>query len=623
MNKDRVKELENKIFKARNDYYNGLPTTSDKVYDAWVDELRLLDPTNKAVTAIGAPVAPSEWKKAKHQIPMGSLDKVNHPSELSKWVDDYAAKEKLFITEKLDGLSIEVIYEHGSLTQAITRGDGETGEDITSNVVKMAGVTSHLKDKFNGSLRGEIIMTKSNHKQYFADKANPRNAASGTSKRLDGLGSDKLNILFYQVLGDVDFKSEEEQMVWLQKQDLDTPNYWVAADAASVNVHWRVYQDKERDKLDYDIDGLVIRINDMAKQIALGDKDMRPKGAIAFKFDNESRESVIRDIVWQVGNSGRLTPVATVDPVLLVGATVTRASLYNMSYIEELGLDIGATVLVARANDVIPRIEELIKSTGTVAQAPTTCPECGKNVRFDGENLMCYNFDCKAQVIGRIKNWIKELNILEFGDTLIEKIVEAKLVTTVADLYTLSVDDMAKLDRMGDKSAQKCYDNLWAAKEVPLEVFLGGLSIPLIGKSTIKLIIKAGCDNLEKFGQLGADAFAQVAGVGPIKAQSLADGLKAYQQVILDLLNNGVKIKEVFDGKLTGKSFAITGTLSIKRAEVEKMIVDNGGEVKSSVGKGLSYLIIADPQSTSSKAQAARKLGSVLINENDFIKMIS
>ena len=275
MNKDRVKELENKIFKARNDYYNGLPTTSDKVYDAWVDELRLLDPTNKAVTAIGAPVAPSEWKKAKHQIPMGSLDKVNHPSELSKWVDDYAAKEKLFITEKLDGLSIEVIYEHGSLTQAITRGDGETGEDITSNVVKMAGVTSHLKDKFNGSLRGEIIMTKSNHKQYFADKANPRNAASGTSKRLDGLGSDKLNILFYQVLGDVDFKSEEEQMVWLQKQDLDTPNYWVAADAASVNVHWRVYQDKERDKLDYDIDGLVIRINDMAKQIALSDIEKR------------------------------------------------------------------------------------------------------------------------------------------------------------------------------------------------------------------------------------------------------------------------------------------------------------------------------------------------------------
>src|SRR5208337_521699 len=161
-----------------NDYYNGLPTTSDKVYDAWVDELRLLDPTNKAVTAIGAPVAPSEWKKAKHQIPMGSLDKVNHPNELSKWVDDMAPKEKLFVTEKLDGLSIEVIYEDGSLQQAITRGDGETGEDITSNVVKMAGVTSHLKDKFTGSLRGEIIMTKSCHKQYFADKANPRNAAS-------------------------------------------------------------------------------------------------------------------------------------------------------------------------------------------------------------------------------------------------------------------------------------------------------------------------------------------------------------------------------------------------------------------------------------------------------------
>src|SRR5208282_3317604 len=167
---------------------------------------------------------------------------------------------------------------------------------------------------------------------------------------------------------------------------------------------------------------------------------------------------------------------------------------------------------------------------------------------------MCYNFDCKAQVIGRIKNWIKELNILEFGDTLIEKIVEAKLVTTVADLYTLEVNEMANLDRMGDKSAQKCYDNLWAAKEVPLEIFLGGLSIPMIGQSTIKAIMNAGCDTLEKFGQLDADEFEKVPGVGPTKAQSLADGLVHQRNVILNLITNGVKIKKRAVGKLTGKS---------------------------------------------------------------------
>lgn len=624
MSKNRIQELETKVFKARTDYYNNQPTVSDKVFDAWVDELRLLDPTSKAVTAIGAPFIPSAWLKAKHQIPMGSLDKVNLPVELTKWSNDMAGNELLFVTEKLDGLSIEVIYEDGSLVQAITRGDGETGEDVTVNVVKMGGVHSHLKHKFTGSLRGEIIMKKSIHQKHFALSANPRNAASGTCKRLDGVGVDHLNILFYQVLGDVDFKTEIKQFQWLASQGLDAPNYWSFKTVAEVNAHWRDYQDTKRDKLDYDIDGLVIRINDMAKQMSLGDKDMRPKGVIAFKFDNESRESVIRDIIWQVGNSGRLTPVATVDPVVLVGATVTRASIYNLSYIEELGLDVGATVLVSRANDVIPRIEELVKGTGTVAKAPDNCPCCGVSTLMVGENLTCTNSEgCLPQITGRIKNWIKELNLLEWGDTLIEKLVESDKVLTVANLYTLKVDDMANLDRMGKKSAQKCYDILWQNVEVPLEVFLGALSIPSIGQSTIKLIMKAGCDTLEKFGQLSYTEFEQVSGVGPVKAKLLSDGLKNNQQLILNLLANGVKIKDIAVGKLTGKSFAITGTLSIKRAEVEKMIVDNGGELKNSVGKNLSYLIIADPQSASSKAQAARKMGTVLINESQFLELIN
>jgi DNA ligase (NAD+) len=437
------------------------------------------------------------------------------------------------------------------------------------------------------------------------------------------VGVDKLNILFYQVLGDLDFSSEEDQFEWMKDNNISVPSYWTFKNIDDVNTHWRTYQDTERDLLNYDIDGLVVRINDFDKQMALGDKDLRPLGAMAFKFDNETRESVIRDIIWQVGNSGRLTPVAVVDPVVLVGATVTRASLYNIGYIEELGLDIGAKVLVARANDVIPRIEELVKGTGTIAEPPTDCPDCGDQVVFQGENLVCLNTNkCISQVIGHIKNWIKEINILEWGDTLIEKLVQTGKVMTVADLYTLTVDQLADIDRMGKKSAQKCYDNLWAAKEVPLEVLLGGLSIPTIGQSTIKAIMKDGCNTLEKFGQLGAAQFEQVSGVGPVKAQFLAVGLKNNQQLILDLLANGVKIKEIINGKLSGKSFAVTGTLSIKRAEIEKMIIENGGEVKNSVGKNLSYLIIADPQSTSSKAQAARKMGTTLINETQFLDLI-
>lgn len=364
MHTNRIQELENKIFKARNDYYNGNPTVSDKVYDAWVDELRLLDPTNKAVTTIGSPIAPSEWKKAKHQIPMGSLDKVNTPAELEKWVDDTLEvidpDGKLCITEKLDGLSIEVIYENGSLVQGITRGSGSEGEDITTNVIKMGGVKSHLFSKFTGSLRGEIIMHKSTHKQWFADKANPRNAASGTSKRLDGVGVDRLNILFYQALGNTDFLTEQEQFLWLVNQGLDTPHWWVVESADQVSKLWRTYQDDNRDKLDYDIDGLVVRIDNLEKQEALGEKDLRPKGAIAFKFDNEARETILLNVVWEIGSSGRITPVAILKPVIVCGAEIKRASLHNVSYFKSLKLFVGCRVLVSRRNDVIPYIEENI-----------------------------------------------------------------------------------------------------------------------------------------------------------------------------------------------------------------------------------------------------------------------
>lgn len=380
MSNSRITELETKIVQARLDYYNGSAVVSDKVFDAWVDELRLLDPTNKAVTAIGAPVVASEWKKAKHQIPMGSLNKVNQPNELTDWGKDKVPAPAVcfcmvtpcphtpkvaptlpwFVTEKLDGLSIEVIYEGGKLTQAITRGDGDVGEDITVNVARMGGVNSDLQTDFNGSLRGEIIMQRSVWRQDFSEKANPRNAASGVSKRLDGVGVDKLNILFYQVLGDVDFKTEEEQFQWLKDHKVGCPHFWTFKTIDDVNTHWRDYQDNKRSLLNYDIDGLVIRINDMAAQMSLGDKDLRPLGAMAFKFDNETRESTLLDVIWEVGNSGRITPVAIVSPVVICGAEIKRASLHNVKRVEELGLYIGCKVLVSRRNDVIPYIEEKI-----------------------------------------------------------------------------------------------------------------------------------------------------------------------------------------------------------------------------------------------------------------------
>lgn len=253
---------------------------------------------------------------------------------------------------------------------------------------------------------------------------------------------------------------------------------------------------------------------------------------------------------------------------------------------------------------------------------PNNCPNCDMLLSFSGEYLQCTNFNCSAIVKGRIQNWISELNVKEWGDELVSKLIDSGKVNNIADLYKLTINDLASLDRMGDRSAQKCYDILWANKEVSLEVLLGALSIPMIGQTTIKTIISAGCDSLEKFGQLNAVQFEQVPGVGPTKAKFLADGLLANKQIILDLLDNGVVVKDKIVGKLTSKSICFTGKSENKRSVLEKMAADAGADVKSSVGKSCSYLVIADPNSTSSKAQAARKVGTTLITEDEFLDMI-
>ena len=251
---------------------------------------------------------------------------------------------------------------------------------------------------------------------------------------------------------------------------------------------------------------------------------------------------------------------------------------------------------------------------------PLNCPSCKELTSFSGEYLICTNTaSCPDQVIGRLKNYIAELNLLEWGDTLIEKLVQSGKVNTIADLYRLTVDDIASLDRMGEKSAKKCHEILWADTSIPLDTFIGGLSITMIGSSTIKTIMNAGCDTLEKFWEY--KNFEKIDGVGPIKAKFLADGLVANRKLIIDILSTGVTIKGKIEGVLTNKSVCFTGAAETKRSVLENMVKNAGGEVKSSVGKNLSYLVIADVNSTSSKAVAARKYGTKLISEAEFLEL--
>lgn len=640
LNAIRVTELEEQIAQAREAYYNGTPTVNDAVFDAWMDELKELKADSPEVTAVGAAPSPvSEWLKVAHTIPMGSLNKVQHPDELLDWIQNLTsdreltfhdtsylrnalARLRLFQTEKLDGISVSLRYEMGKLVQALTRGDGTIGEDITPNVRRMHNVLVELPELISVTLRGEIVLLKTDHQMHFPGAANPRNAASGTSKRFDGKGCEHLSVYVYQALDGPDFKTELEQFQFLRKMGFRTPNFSVTTQD-DILKSWRTYQGELREALPYDIDGLVIRLDDLLAQQILGEKNGRPLGAMAFKFAPISRPSVARKRIDQVGGTGRITPVAEFDAVNILGAEITRASLYNQAYVEQIGFDIGAEILISRANDVIPRVESVIKGTGSVSSAPTACPECGAETARDGEYVVCTNTGgCPAQTEGRIKQWIRDLGILEWGGVLIQKVVSEGLVKTVPDLYRLTEDQLGALDRMGPASAKRARDELWKLNPLPLERILGALSIPLCATSTMQMLVDAGFDTIDKLRTATAWQLQEVPGMGPKRAEAFVAWMTKHGSVFEELLSTGLKLKEKTVGALTGKSVCFTGKSTLPRPELERLAAEAGASVKKSVGKGLTYLVMADAESTSTKAQAARKNGVTCLSEESFLQLV-
>lgn len=375
--KKELKKLLDAVDTHDDAYYNeNKRIISDEEYDGLKDRLRTMakefEPKegskadlklhirlSDALTRVGAPPPKDgKWKKVQHEVPMGSLNKVNLPNELEDWWTKCGCFDTLFITEKLDGISVSLRYENGDLVQALSRGSGNTGEDITRNVLKMHGVPHNLQTNFTGHVRGEIVLKHSDWKRHMPEMANPRNAASGVAKRTDGYQSEHLTVLAYTIEGK-DFATEDQAFKYMKGLGFQTPN-WILGTIGKAKKEWQKYMDETRETLDYDIDGLVIRLNDCAAQYALGEENHRPKGAIAFKFEAPEARTILRRVIWQVGDTGRITPVGEFDPVELLGVTVEKASLHNIANVKKLGIKIGSTVLVSRRNDVIPYIEKVI-----------------------------------------------------------------------------------------------------------------------------------------------------------------------------------------------------------------------------------------------------------------------
>jgi len=612
-------------------YYNGAPLISDAAYDALEDTLRAVDPKHAFFGTVGAPVrAVTEWEKARHAIPMGSLNKAVNEEEFRKWAarcDELATQQQLspissnlFVTEKLDGLSLAVTYQRGVLKEAITRGDGQVGERITPNAARMKGVPGKLKKATSLTVRGEIILTLSDLKKAFPGAANPRNQAAGTSKRFDGQGCEHLTVLFYDLDG-IDHATEEEKFEILKDLSFLTP-FQLTTDLDGALAEHQRYAKKKRAALDYEIDGLVMRANDVHVHTMLGEVNNRPRGAVAYKFASQAQVTKVVDILWDTGSSGRVSPVAVVAPVVLAGATVQRASLANASRVAELDIGIGDDVLVSRRNDVIPYVEEVVVKRGPTAKPPKNCLVCKAPLEKSGEYLSCRNDACRALIEGRIQNWVDAQGVLEWGETLIAQLVEAKLVKEPADLYTLKPEDIAQLDRRGLVIANKVLDNLKAQLPLSLPKFLAALGIENFGAQTAKAIVAGGFDSLDKVRQATQAELSALSGVGPAKGKAAFEGLQKRSKEITRLLKVGVvPVTKKAAGPLAGKTFCFTGALSKPRKVYEQLVEDRGGTLLAGVSKELDYLVMQDPGSGSSKAQKAAKYGTQCIDEAAFLEL--
>lgn len=641
MSEREIDALVEQLQQAQDAYYNGDPIMTDAEFDALEDELREVDPKNAYFKRVGAKAKKkTKWKKVKHGAPMGSLLKVQNSEDFAKWSADTSAKIKKaaddgdldgasaekVVSEKLDGISISLRYEEGKLVQAVTRGDGLVGEDITRNVRLMKGAVEDARD-LTGYVRGEIILKKSDHKKHVPDYKNPRNAASGIAKRESDPDPCKhLTILCYQILSEHHkIKSKAMEFKLLDALGFKTPNWTVCKTGPAVVKLYDAYNKGKREKLDYDIDGLVVECNDLFTMEHLGEHDGRPKGARAFKFPHDEQPTKLRDIVWQVGNSGRITPVAYFDTVQLAGASVSQASLHNIDNMAKLAADcpqglfgMSDKVLVSRRNDVIPYVEKVLRpSKNARFSVPTECPSCGTEIKRDGAYLLCPNtVRCPAQKSGAVKRWVKKLGLKDWGDSLIEALVQSGMVEGPADLYGLDEDEIASLTlsgkKVGKSTAKRVMKNLNAKKELRIADFVGSLGIDMWGRSMTQMIVDAGIDTLEKMEDATVAEISAVSGVGNTKAVKFVEGFRQCRKTIDGLLAAGVTVKKpVVGGKLSGLSFCFTGVRDPNFAEE---IVEAGGTVKSSVGKGLSYLIAKDPKSTSGKAKKARAQGTKVIS---------
>ena len=631
----RIEEVEKLISKYQKSYYDGEGEISDAEFDKLWDELKSLDPNNPILHKVGADSG--NFAKVQHVMPMGSQEKAANPEEFLAWANKHQYDQYL-VEYKLDGASLELQYENGYLVRAVTRGDGSIGDDITANARKMGGVNAAIyKDgqlvPFTGGVRGEVIMTHQVHKDYFSDKANCRNAANGLMKRKDGQGSEFLKLITYDALstdGKSYFTNEEEKIRWLMDCGFNVVKLVICKSPDSV-IAYRAKVMEERKNIEYDIDGLVIK----ERKINLEDaRRARPDHQIAFKFSLEEAVSTLRQVEWSI-NGGTYTPVAIFDEVELNGTRVQRASLANPDKMRQLGVRIGSHVVVVKRGEIIPKIECVVEEKDIVTSEipfPCVCEVCGTKLIDEGSRLYCPNKECSKRVLHQLLKFQDVVDIRDLGTTLITDLFKDGRLKSISDIYSLSQEDLvpyflneesmeAEKKSLG---AQKVYNSIQSHRNMKLATFVAGFDIEGIAESSAEKLVNAGFNTLEKLLAASEDQIAQVSGFAEIMAHTVVEGLAENAEEMKSLITSGTIILEAEgQGSLSGKSFCFTGELhSMKRADAEALVKKNGGSIKSSVTKDLSYLVTNDTTSGSSKNVKAAKFNIPIIDENAFLELV-
>ena len=660
--KERIEELRKTINYHSKKYYDeDKPEITDYEYDMLMNELKKLEKENPQYITKDSPTqkvgghAKEDFKKVTHEVPLQSLQDIFSFDELYDFdkrikekADEYGIKEVNYCVEtKIDGLSCAIKYENGILVQAATRGDGNIGEDVTPNVKTIKTVPNKIKDNINLTVRGEVFINKEDFEKLNEEReilgetllANARNAAAGSLRQLDSKITAKrpLDIYIFNVqkIEGKTFNSHWEELNYLKSIGFNVVPF--RSLCKNINEVKKAIDEigEKREELGFGIDGAVVKVDDLKFREELGTTFKVPKWAIAYKYPPEKKETILKDIVCQVGRTGVITPMAILEPVKVAGSTISKTTLHNEDFIKEKDLKIGDHVIIQKQGDVIPEVVDVVKEKRTGEEKefsmPKVCPVCGAPaVRELGEAATrCTGIECSAKALRNIVHFASNdgMDISGLGYKIVEQLLDRKLIKDIADIYTLTVDDVASLKKNGRKFAENLIEAINESKNRDLENLISAFGIRHVGKKLAKVLAKKyeTLDNL-----MNATAFDLTTkdDIGEVIAESIYSFFKEKQtkDLVKRLVALGVNTKHLkednnVDNRFEGKTFVLTGSLSkYSRNEASEIIEKFGGKTSNSVSKKTDYVLAGEE--AGSKLDKAQKLGVTVITEQEFENMI-